>query len=137
MLEIVYFSQTSENTKRFVEKLGFEAIRIPIASNAIPPSLSTPFVLVTPTYCKPNNDSGIPWQVKEFMNVKNHRKNICAVIAAGNTNFGNRYCHAGITIARKCKVPLLYQFELLGTPHDVDIVKSRISHLKEITCQKS
>jgi protein involved in ribonucleotide reduction len=46
------------------------------------------------------------------------------VIAAGNTNFGVDYCLAGKVIATKCQVPVLYRFELLGTPDDVTAVQN-------------
>ena len=32
MFDVVYFSSVSENTKRFVDKLGATAIRIPLKS---------------------------------------------------------------------------------------------------------
>lgn len=50
MGRLVYFSSTSENTRRFVEKLGYDAIRLPVDASAPVPLVSEPFVLVTPTY---------------------------------------------------------------------------------------
>ena len=44
---------------------------------------------------------------------------IRAVIAAGNTNFGEEFCLAGDIVSRKCRVPYLYRFELMGTAEDV------------------
>ena len=44
------------------------------------------------------------------------------MIAGGNTNFGEAYGLAGDIIAAKCRVPMLYRFELFGTPEDVDAV---------------
>lgn len=49
MFQIVDFSQTSENTERFVEKWGFNAIRIPISSQATPLHLNSPFLSIAPT----------------------------------------------------------------------------------------
>jgi protein involved in ribonucleotide reduction len=46
------------------------------------------------------------------------------VVVGGNTNFGEAYGLAGDVIARKCNVPLLYRFELFGTPDDVSAVNS-------------
>ena len=51
---LVYFSSTSGNTARFIEKLGLPARRIPLHSSerGAGPALvvDEPFVLVTPTY---------------------------------------------------------------------------------------
>ena len=44
------------------------------------------------------------------------------VIGAGNTNFGRAYGLAADVIAAKCQVPVLYRFELFGTPEDVQNV---------------
>ncbi|MDN5793485.1 MAG: class Ib ribonucleoside-diphosphate reductase assembly flavoprotein NrdI, partial [Brevibacterium aurantiacum] len=46
------------------------------------------------------------------------------VITAGNTNFGEHYCLAGPIISRKCRVPELYRFELLGTQRDIETVNN-------------
>ena len=54
---------------------------------------------------------------------KRQRAHIKGVISGGNTNFGEAYCIAGDIIARKCNVPHLYKFELLGTSRDVTKVK--------------
>jgi protein involved in ribonucleotide reduction len=125
MPKIVYFSNVSENTKRFVEKLDMPAVRIPLkADHQL--EVAEPYVLVTPTYGNGKDESGVPKQVIKFLNVKKNRDLLKGVIAAGNTNFGDKYCCAGALIAKKCNVPLLYQFELLGTPHDITTVKERM-----------
>lgn len=49
------------------------------------------------------------------------------MIAAGNTNFGEEFCYAGDVIARKCGVPYLYRFELMGTTDDVDRVRAGLA----------
>ena len=54
-----------------------------------------------------------------FLNVEANRALIRGVIGAGNTNFGENYCLAADIIAVKCKVPVLYRFELMGTSEDV------------------
>ena len=47
---IVYFSSVSENTARFVQKLGLPAERIPLYPHEAPLQIEQPFILVTPTY---------------------------------------------------------------------------------------
>lgn len=122
MGEVVYFSTKSENTHRFVEKLGGDARRIPISSDETLQA-PEPFVLIVPTYGGGEQKGAVPKQVIRFLNDADNRKNIRGVIAAGNTNFGAAYCIAGDIISAKCRVPFLYKFELLGTQEDVDQVK--------------
>ncbi|MBA4204801.1 class Ib ribonucleoside-diphosphate reductase assembly flavoprotein NrdI [Pannonibacter sp. Q-1] len=122
MGRLVYFSSTSENTRRFVEKLGTDAIRLPVDASAPVPLVSEPFVLVTPTYGGGTAKGAVPKPVIRFLNEEQNRKLIRGVIAAGNTNFGEGYAIAGNIISAKCNVPFLYRFELLGTAEDVENV---------------
>lgn len=120
---LVYFSSRSENTRRFVEKLGGDAVRLPIDGAEEPPVVEAPFVLVTPTYGGGGDKGAVPKPVIRFLNNPSNRSLIRGVIAAGNTNFGAAYGRAGKIIANKCGVPLLYRFELLGTEDDVAAVR--------------
>lgn len=122
MGRLVYFSSTSENTRRFVEKLGYDAIRLPVDASAPVPLVSEPFVLMTPTYGGGTAKGAVPKPVIRFLNEEQNRKLIRGVIAAGNTNFGEGYAIAGNIISAKCNVPFLYRFELLGTAEDVENV---------------
>ncbi|MYR04986.1 class Ib ribonucleoside-diphosphate reductase assembly flavoprotein NrdI [Gordonia sp. SID5947] len=136
---LVYFSSVSENTHRFVEKLGMRSARIPVHGGAgadVPAGpggihVDEPFVLITPTYGggKATGDrSGyVPKQVIKFLNDTHNRSLIRGVIAAGNTNFGEEFCHAGDIISRKCVVPYLYRFELMGTADDVERVRAGLA----------
>ncbi|MBB3595289.1 protein involved in ribonucleotide reduction [Rhizobium sp. BK529] len=118
---IVYYSSRSENTHRFVEKLGLRAARIPLGAENI--QIREPYVLISPTYCGDGGKGAVPKQVIRFLNDADNRSNIRGVIAAGNSNFGETYGLAGDVISRKCQVPYLYRFELLGTAEDVANVK--------------
>ncbi len=129
MLDIVYFSNVSENTKRFVEKLGIRNFRIPLYPTDEALQVSEPFVLISPTYGLGDDETSVPKQVIRFLNDPVNRKNLKAVIGAGNTNFGDKYCRASEVISRKTGVPLIYKFELLGTPDDVSTVKEKMEHL--------
>ncbi|MFN7010803.1 MAG: class Ib ribonucleoside-diphosphate reductase assembly flavoprotein NrdI [Allorhizobium sp.] len=120
---LVYFSSRSENTRRFVEKLGGEALRLPIDPDDEPPIVDQPYVLITPTYGGGEDKGAVPKPVIRFLNNVHNRTRIRGVIAAGNTNFGEAYGRAGRIIADKCGVPLLYRFELLGTEEDVAAVR--------------
>ncbi|MFM5951824.1 MAG: class Ib ribonucleoside-diphosphate reductase assembly flavoprotein NrdI [Micrococcales bacterium] len=130
MFEIVYFSSTSENTKRFVEKLGIKSHRIPLFTKEVEDfTVEKESILVLPTYGGGEDKRAVPKQVIKFLNNPANRKHIAGVVALGNTNFGETYCIAGDIVSEKLNVPLLYRVEILGTPHDVVEVKERINQL--------
>lgn len=126
----MYFSSVSENTHRFVQKLDLPAIRIPLHGRI---EVDHPYVLVLPTYGGgrqlPDVHEGgyVPKQVIAFLNNEHNRRLLRGVIAAGNTNFGAEFCYAGNVVARKCGVPYLYRFELMGTDEDVQAVRAGLS----------
>lgn len=125
---IVYFSSATENTHRFVQKLGFPSARIPLRRAEPPLRVDEPYVLVCPTYgggasISRQNVRPVPAQVIRFLNDEHNRSLIRAVVSSGNTNFGTDYGKAGDVIAAKCRVPYVYRFELLGTEEDVQILR--------------
>jgi protein involved in ribonucleotide reduction len=129
MSRLVYFSSVSGNTHRFIEKLresrpALDASRIPLKTKEDSLSVVDPYVLVLPTYGGGNGQGAVPKQVIKFLNVKANRDLLQGVIAGGNTNFYEAYCLAGDIISRKCGVPLMYRFELMGTPDDVAAVST-------------
>jgi protein involved in ribonucleotide reduction len=140
---LVYFSSVSENTHRFVQKLGMPATRIPLHSRI---EVDQPYVLVLPTYgggrATPNSSNiqgggYVPKQVIAFLNNEHNRVLLRGVIAAGNTNFGAEFCYAGEVVARKCGVPYLYRFELMGTEEDVRAVRAGLADFwKDETCHQ-
>lgn len=128
---VVYFSSATENTKRFVEKLGLPSQRIPLRRNDPGLNVDEPYVLICPTYgggvsVSGGNSRPVPGQVIRFLNNEGNRSLIRGVIAAGNSNFGADYCLAGKVIADKCKVPYLYRFELMGSAEDVAHVRRQL-----------
>jgi protein involved in ribonucleotide reduction len=130
MFDVVYFSSVSENTKRFVDKLGVKTVRIPLKTEEAAEFVhDKDSVLVVPTYGGGNEGGTVPKQVIKFLNNPENRKHIKAVIAGGNTNFGEHFCRAGDVVAQKLGVPVLYRFEITGTPEDVNEVKERLARL--------
>ena len=123
MAQLIYFSSVSENTHRFVGKLGIAADRIPVLPGEPHLQATEPFVLLLPTYGGGNGAGAVPKQVIRFLNDEHNRSLCKGVIAAGNTNFGEAFCIAGDIISRKLQVPYLYRFELFGTPDDVTAVR--------------
>lgn len=124
MSQLIYFSSVSNNTHRFIEKLGRDAVRIPLWPTDEPLLATEPYVLVVPTYGGGNGRGAVPKQVIKFLNVHHNRELLRGVIAGGNTNFGSGYGLAADVIAAKCQVPALYRFELFGTDEDVEAVNS-------------
>lgn len=129
MSSLVYFSSTSENTHRFVRKLGLPAQRIPLTPPQGHLRVTEPYVLVVPTYGGGTEGGAVPRQVVKFLNDEANRSLVRGVIAAGNTNFGETYLLAGKIISAKCSVPFLYGFELMGTPQDVTRVREGLGQL--------
>ena len=67
--DLVYFSSVSENTHRFIQKLGRPAVRIPVhprKEGMI--RVSRPYILVTPTYGGGDRRRAVPKQVIAFLN---------------------------------------------------------------------
>ena len=123
---IVYFSSSSENTHRFVQRLGLPAVRIPLNERERI-QVDAPYILIVPSYGGGGTAGAVPRQAIRFLNDPHNRLRIRGVIAAGNRNFGDAYGRAGDVIAQKCGVPYLYRFELMGTPTDVDNVRKGVN----------
>lgn len=132
-MQIVYFSSTSENTHRFVQKLTCVSHRIPLnlQEHMV---VDGEYILICPTYSGGGKNThghvdtrgAVPKQVIHFLNDEHNRKLCRAVIGTGNTNFGDSFALAGPIIAAKVGVPLAYQFELSGTQEDVARVQMLI-----------
>lgn len=133
---VVYFSSATENTHRFVQKLGLPSKRIPLHSTEEDLLVDEPYVLICPTYgggasIHGGNSRPVPKQVIHFLNNERNRSYIRGVIASGNTNFGSDYGKAGDVISAKCQVPYLYRFELLGNDEDVRKVRAGLAEHAE------
>ena len=126
---VVYYSSPSEFTHKFVQKLRHPARRLPLVTKDPTLLIDEPFVLITPTFGAGINRGSVPKQIIKFLNLKDNRDRLVGVIGAGNTNFGEDYCRAAHIVAGKCGVPVLYQFELLGLPEDVDNVNKGLDQL--------
>lgn len=129
---LVYFSSRSQNTHRFIKKLGLRALRIPDKESETKLSsliLDEPYVLVVPTFAGHDGSGAVPKPVIHFLNHPDNRAWLRGVIASGNRNFGTFFGYAGDVIAARCKVPYLYRFELAGTEEDVVNVKNGVEQL--------
>jgi protein involved in ribonucleotide reduction len=135
MLDIVYFSNVTNNTARFIAKLEWgSSTRIPIKGE-FEEDLPHSYVLFVPSYG--TSDTGhIPPQVKKFLNKHENRKKCVGVIGTGNINFGEEYAMAGDVIAEKLGVPMLYRLELAGTEIDVIKVQEGLQQFEEYLSKK-
>jgi len=129
-IDIVYFSNYSGNTKRFVEKLNGVSTRIPInSSDGSDIIMDREYVLFVPTYGGGSETSAIPRQARRFLNVPENRAFLRGVVGFGNTNFGEHFCKAADLISRKTGVPVIAKVEIFGTTEDVERVKERLKLL--------
>jgi ribonucleoside-diphosphate reductase beta chain len=131
VLEIVYFSNYSGNTKRFVEKLPFAAHQIPIKIEGNPLIANKEYVLFVPTYGGGAEGRAVPRQVVEFLNDPENRALARGVVGLGNTNFGEHYCRAAEVISAKLQIPLLARVEVFGTPEDVSFVTEKLNKFEQ------
>jgi protein involved in ribonucleotide reduction len=130
-VDIVYFSNYSGNTKRFVDKLEMDSTRIPISDENDPIIVRSDYVLFVPTYGGGSEGHAIPRQVRAFLNEEANRKRLKGVVGLGNTNFGEHYCKAADMIAAKTGVPILGRVEIFGTDEDVINIKERLAMLDD------
>lgn len=135
-IHIVYFSSGTRNTAAFVDKLGLDSTQIPTKGE--PPIVTTPYVLITPTYggghslAGPTGDRrtpSVPRQVSKFLLAGDNAEYMKAVIAGGNMNFGADYGRAGMLISRKFNVPYVWRFELRGDESDVETVRDGLERM--------
>lgn len=131
---VVYFSSISGNTHKFVEKLRARNLRIPLRTKEESPVIAEPYVLCVPTYGKPEGAGNVPPQVVKFLNNEQNRKNMLGVIGSGNTNFGPLFGIAADIVSTKCDVPILFKFELMGTPADVEKVNQGLEEFWTQNC---
>ena len=126
-MQLVFFSSTSENTARFIEKLELPALRLPLkTSDAGLVRVTEDYVLVTPTYGA-GSKGFVPKQVISFLNQEDNRVRCKGIIGSGNRNFFEDYCKAATICSDKLQVPILYTFELAGTDEDITITREGLS----------
>ena len=133
---LVFFSSTSENTARFIEKLDLPALRLPLkTADAGLVSVDQDFVLVTPTYGA-GSKGFVPKQVIAFLNQEENRVRCRGVIGSGNINFLGDYCRAADLVAAKIQVPVLYRFELAGTEEDITKTREGLNNFWQKLAKK-
>lgn len=104
---IVYDSFTG-NTKRFVQKLGFDNVRI--EDGLI---IEQPFILVTYTI----KFGEVPKKTQDFLTRNSNY--MIAVASTGNRNWGDNFAKSADIISNMYNVPIICKIELSGTESDV------------------
>lgn len=117
-------------TKRFVEKVGGENVRIPLRpSDGDMPVIDREYILVVPSYGAGRRSNAVPKQVISFLNIPQNREWLRGVVGSGSTNYGSKYALGAKVVAAKTGTPLLHTYELLGLPEDVLTVQNLLKEM--------
>lgn len=123
MIAVYYYSSTSGLTRRFATHLHaldgrpvFDLSESDIRHSEV----EHPWVLLTPSY-KAGNTANVtlPQPVRFFLRSANNRRRMVGIIGSGNRNFGKYYQAAARELAKVSGRPILFEFEISGTPEDV------------------
>lgn len=123
-MPVYYYSSTSNLIRRFATHLTARDGR-PVRDLSDRDVRTTPaegaWVLLTPSY-KAGNDmhATLPGAVRAFLRSPANRRRLVGIIGSGNRNFGSFYQAAARDLARTSGRPILFEFELAGTPEDVE-----------------
>lgn len=128
---VYYYSSASGLVRTFAERLGRPAFNLAEREHRLS-EVDGPWVLLTPSYKTGNeaNDT-IPEAVRRFLRSEVNRRRLVAVMGSGNRNFGRYYQKAAREIAQRSGRPVLFEFELSGTPWDVEECRRLLAELDE------
>jgi protein involved in ribonucleotide reduction len=130
---VVYFSSsTSGMVRSFAHRLGRDGRDVrDLGKREVRTSVPEgPWVLLTPSYKtgNPDNDT-MPEPVRRFLADPVTRRRMVGVMGSGNRNFGDHYQAACRQVARASGRPVLFEFELQGTPWDVEQAQQILADL--------
>ena len=128
---VYYYSSTSGLVRSFAERLGRPAFNLADGEHRRS-EVDGPWVLLTPSY-KSGNESNdtVPEAVRRFLRSEHNRRLMVGVMGSGNRNFGQYYQMAARLVARRSGRPILFEFELAGTPWDVEECQRILAELDE------
>lgn len=118
---LIVYDTLLGKTRKFAVKLA-EELGFHVSSVADGP-VSEPFLLVTYTI----GFGQIPESTTHFL--EDSSSYMIGVAAGGNRAWGENFAKAGKTIAQEYDVPLVHQFELEGTPSDLNTITERLGEL--------
>lgn len=120
---VYFYSSTSNLTGRFAQHLAEatgRAVHNLADAEVRKSEASGPWVLLTPSYKAGNADEvTLPAGVRSFLRSPTNRRRMVGIIGSGNRNFGVYYQAAARELATTSGRPVLFEFELAGTPEDV------------------
>ncbi len=122
-LPVYYYSSTSNLIRRFATRLSALDGRtvLDLSDREVRGQEATgSWVLLTPSY-KAGNDAQatLPAAVRAYLRSPSNRRRMVGIIGSGNRNFGPYYQAAARELAVASRRPVLFEFELAGTPEDV------------------
>jgi protein involved in ribonucleotide reduction len=129
---VYYYSSVSNLTRRFAENLARTGRPVcDLADATVRRSEAPgPWVLLTPSYKAGNADEAtLPAPVLRFLRSPINRRRLVGILGSGNRNFGVHYQAAARELARVSKRPILFEFELAGTPEDVTACEAVLAGL--------
>ncbi|MEG0080028.1 class Ib ribonucleoside-diphosphate reductase assembly flavoprotein NrdI [Enterococcus sp.] len=135
----IYYMSISGNTRAFVTNLQKYAITQheqnslnptitlhAIDDNTLPESITEPFFVFVPTYLEGGNgvDNGdqeiLTEALREYIAYEDNAKNCLGIVGSGNKNFNRQYCLTAKQYAAQFDCPFLADYELRGTPKDIE-----------------
>lgn len=90
------------------------------------------FVAFLPTYLEGGNgiDNGdveiLTNPLGDFIAFGNNTSNCLGIVGSGNKNFNNQYCLTAKQYSKRFGFPVLDNYELRGTPQDVERIAQKI-----------
>jgi protein involved in ribonucleotide reduction len=128
---VYYYSSSSGLVRAFADQLGRPTFNLAEREHRRS-EVDGPWVLLTPSYMtgNPANDT-IPEGVRRFLRSAVNRRAMVGVMGSGNRNFGKHYQMAARQIAATSGRPVLFEFEISGTPWDVEECRRILAELDE------
>ncbi|WP_040164251.1 ribonucleotide reductase stimulatory protein [Microbacterium gorillae] len=120
---VYYYSSVSNLTGRFAAALARDGREVRSLADAEVRRSEPdgPWVLLTPSYKAGNRDQvTLPAPVRAFLRSPVTRRRLVGIIGSGNRNFGEFYQAAARELSRASGRPVLFEFELSGTPEDLE-----------------
>ena len=126
---VYYYSSASGLVRSFAERLGRPVYNLADREHRRS-QVDGPWVLLTPSY-KTGNESNdtVPEAVRRFLRDEHNRRLMVGVMGSGNRNFGRYYQMACRLVAQRSGRPVLFEFELAGTPWDVEECRAILADL--------
>lgn len=135
----ILYTSIEGNTRSFLRRLSEHAESennsieiIEISDNTIFKDETTPFVALVPTYLE--GGTGIDENVREiftnclneYISYHDNRQFLKGVIGSGNRNFNVQYILTAKRYAEKFNVPIIGDFELMGTNYDIETIYQKL-----------